>query len=79
LKALSSKPIEKVRTGSAEASAMDATTELESIPPLKKAPNGTSAIMRIRTDSSNLSRNRAHASASEKPAGVSATGVGNCQ
>ena len=56
LKALSSKPMENVRTGSAEASAMEATTELESIPPLKKAPNGTSAIIRMRTDSSNFSR-----------------------
>src|ERR1022692_4441134 len=54
LKALSSKPIENVRTGSGDARAMDATTELESMPPLKKAPNGTSAIIRMRTESSNF-------------------------
>src|ERR1035438_10670181 len=66
LKALSSKPMENVRTGSGEVRAMDATTELESIPPLKNAPNGTSAIIRMRTDSSNLSRNCPHTSASDR-------------
>jgi hypothetical protein len=49
------------------------------MPPLKNAPNGTSAIIRMRTDSSNFSRKRAHVAASEKSAGVSATGAGNCQ
>ena len=71
--------MENVRTGSDDCSAMDATTELESMPPLRNAPSGTSAIMRMRTDSSNFSRRRSQTSASEKSAGVSATGAGNCQ
>ena len=44
--------------GSGDCRAIDATTELESIPPLRKAPSGTSAIMRMRTASSNFSRTR---------------------
>jgi hypothetical protein len=41
----SSKPIEKVRTGSGEVSAIAATTVAESIPPERKAPSGTSEII----------------------------------
>ena len=36
------KPIEKVRTGREESSAMRATMAEESSPPLRKAPSGTS-------------------------------------
>ena len=35
-----------------------ATTELESMPPLRNAPSGTSAISRSFTDSSSRSRRR---------------------
>ena len=55
---------------------MDATTELESMPPLRNAPSGTSAIMRMRTDSSNFSRTRA-LTASVRSGGGSAAGAGN--
>ena len=55
-------PIENVFTGSVLCRAMDATTRLESRPPLKNAPKGTSAIMRIRTLSSNSSHSSAQAS-----------------
>ncbi len=51
--------MENVFTRSELCSAMLATTELESIPPLRKAPSGTSAIIRILTDSSKISRKRA--------------------
>jgi hypothetical protein len=56
--------MEKVLIGSRDCSAIDATTELESMPPLKNAPSGTSAILRMRTHSSNFSRSWAAASAS---------------
>ena len=46
-----SKPIENVFTGSAEASAIAATTADESIPPERNAPSGTSAISRLRVAS----------------------------
>ena len=39
--------MENVLTGAADWRAIDATTELESMPPLRNAPSGTSAIMRI--------------------------------
>src|SRR5258705_7418836 len=55
---------------------MDATTQLESIPPLRNAPSGTSAIMRIRTASSKVSRKRRLASSAENPAGSFDTGSG---
>ena len=42
----SSNPIEKVRTGSGEVSAMAATTVAESMPPDRNAPRGTSEIIR---------------------------------
>ena len=54
-----------VRTGVFDQPAMAATTALESTPPDKKAPKGTSAIMRRRTDSRTRSRNSASASANE--------------
>src|SRR5687767_16005637 len=50
--------IEKVFTGAEEIPAMVATMALESMPPLRNAPRGTSAIMRRRTDSFNSSRKR---------------------
>ena len=46
-----SKPIENVRTGSLDCSAIAATTALESTPPERNAPSGTSAIMRLRVAS----------------------------
>ena len=52
--------MENVLIGSGDCSAIDATTELESMPPLRNAPSGTSAIMRMRTASSNFSRTRDH-------------------
>ncbi len=79
LKFGSSNPIEKVLTGSLVCKVMDATTELESIPPLKNAPSGTSEISRNRTDSSKSSRKRSHASASVNPGAASSTGTGSCQ
>ena len=42
----SSKPIEKVFTGRSMMRLMSATTALESMPPLRKAPSGTSLINR---------------------------------
>ena len=71
--------MENVLTGSVDCRAMDATTELESMPPLRNAPSGTSAIMRMRTDSSNFSRSRAQVSASENPARAPRRPAGNCQ
>ena len=79
VEAASSNPMENVFTGSGDCSAMDATTELESMPPLRNAPSGTSAIMRMRTASSNFSRTRITASACVKPGAGSATGAGSCQ
>ncbi len=49
-KPASSKPIEKVRMGWADASAISATTVLESRPPLRNAPTGTSLRSRNRVD-----------------------------
>ena len=49
LKRSSSKPIENVLTGSRGSSAIAATTADESTPPERKAPSGTSAIIRRRT------------------------------
>ena len=54
--------MENVLTGALDWSAMEATTALESMPPLRNAPSGTSANMRMRTDSSNSSVNRRQAS-----------------
>jgi hypothetical protein len=51
LKAGSSKAIEQVLTGVVDSPAIIATTALESTPPDRKAPSGTSEIMRRRTDS----------------------------
>ena len=48
----SEKPIEQVLTGLAERPAIMATTALESTPPERNAPSGTSEIMRRRMDSS---------------------------
>jgi hypothetical protein len=42
-------PIVNVLTGLSEACAMNATTALESIPPLRNAPSGTSLIRRTPT------------------------------
>ena len=43
--------MENVLTGAELSSAISATTELESMPPLRNAPSGTSAISRRRTAS----------------------------
>ena len=51
LNAGSPKEIEQVTTGSAESPAIIATTALESTPPERKAPSGTSEIIRSFTDS----------------------------
>ena len=48
--------MEKVFTGRGLAAAMAATTALESIPPLRNAPRGTSLTMCRRTDSSTSAR-----------------------
>ncbi len=50
-KAGSSNEMEQVLTGSADSPAIVATTALESTPPDRNAPSGTSEIMRKRTDS----------------------------
>src|SRR4030088_2681446 len=79
LNALSSKPMEKVFTGSGDCNAMEATTELESIPPLRNAPSGTSAIMRILTDSSKTVRTCSHACSNVIPGVGSSAGAGRVQ
>ena len=56
LNAASRNPIEKVWSGPLVAPAQAATTTLESTPPLRKAPTGTSAIRCSRTASSSLAR-----------------------
>ena len=54
----SPKPIEKVLTAPAgSASTIIATTELESMPPLRNAPSGTSLTRRRRTASRKRLRN----------------------
>ena len=58
----SSKAIEQVLTGSPDKPAIVATTALESTPPDRKAPSGTSEIMRSRTDSSSFAVNFEQAS-----------------
>ena len=54
--------IEQVLTGSALTPAIIATTALESTPPERNAPSGTSAIIRSRTDSRRRSTSSASAS-----------------
>jgi hypothetical protein len=53
-----------VRTGRDDASAISATTMLESIPPDRSAPSGTSASRRIDTASRTVSRTRRSQSSS---------------
>ena len=48
-------PIENVLIGLSEFKLINATTVLESTPPLKNAPKGTSLIILILTDSFNVS------------------------
>ncbi len=60
----SAKPIEKVLTGAALSDAIVATTTLESMPPLRNAPSGTSLIMRPRTASRSDARSCSDHSAS---------------
>ena len=65
----SSKPgsvnaIEQVLTGSADSPAIIATTALESTPPERNAPSGTSEIMRSRTDSRSRATSSSAASCS---------------
>ncbi len=59
----------QVCTGPSDSPAMVATTALESTPPERKAPSGTSEIMRSRTDSASRWRNSAQASS--RPIGLS--------
>jgi hypothetical protein len=54
-----------VLTGSADSCAMVATTALESTPPERKAPRGTSEMSRKRTDSRSRVVSSAHASSRE--------------
>ena len=54
--------MEQVLTGSSDRPAMVATTALESTPPERKAPSGTSEIMRRRTDSRSRATSSAQAS-----------------
>ena len=63
--------MEQVLTGWFESVAIIATTALESTPPDKNAPSGTSAIMRRRIESFSRSINSSDASVSE----VTLTGV----
>jgi len=65
LKRGSSKAMLQVLTGPSDRPAMACTTALESTPPDRKAPSGTSAIMRRRTLSLRRSVSSAQASASE--------------
>jgi len=57
--------MEQVLTGSADSPAIMATTALESTPPDRKAPSGTSEIMRMRVDSRRRSISSTQASASD--------------
>jgi len=54
--------MEKVFTGLADSLAISPTTMLESMPPERNAPSGTSLIMRSRTASVSFSRNASEAS-----------------
>src|SRR2546430_1568264 len=56
--------MEKVLTGRGLSRAIVATTELESMPPLRKAPRGTSLTRCSRTDSSSSARKPSTHSAS---------------
>ena len=57
-KARSEKPTVKVRTGRRLRCCMRATTRLESIPPERNAPTGTSATIRAATASDSTASNR---------------------
>ncbi len=57
-------------TGSADTRAIVATTALESTPPERKAPSGTSEIIRNRTDSSSRRFSSTQASSIEMRASV---------
>ncbi len=63
--------MEQVLTGSVLSSAIRATTALESTPPDKKAPNGTSETRRMRT----ASRRRSTSSACMSCIEVTGTGA----
>ncbi len=56
--------MEKVLTGVELTSLISATTVLESMPPERNAPSGTSDISRTRTASRSISSTRSPASAS---------------
>src|SRR5438309_449017 len=58
--------MENVLTGEELSSAISATTELESMPPLRNAPSGTSAISRRRTASLKRLPNCSIASGSDR-------------
>jgi hypothetical protein len=59
-------------TGRSLAADMNATTALESTPPDRKAPIGTSLTICMRTDSSSLARTRAIHSSSVGTRSISA-------
>src|SRR5262249_42896490 len=74
LNARSPNEIEQVTTGSTEMPAIIATTPLESTPPDKNAPRGTSEIIRNSTDSRRRRISSSPASASViGPAGLNGT------
>ncbi len=60
--------MEKVLTGPAPARLISATTALESMPPLRNAPSGTSLIIRRRTASSSRATISWHHSSSGRSA-----------
>ena len=60
--------MEQVFTGSRDTRDMSATTALESTPPLRKAPSGTSAIIRQAVAFCMSSKSSASASSAQPPA-----------
>ena len=67
LKAASGNPIENVLTGAPERPAIVATTALESMPPLRNAPRGTSLTMCRRTASRRSARSSSTRESSLRP------------
>src|SRR5438046_5672885 len=63
------KPTEQVTTGRLSASDIYVTTEVESTPPLRKAPNGTSLRRRILTASRRMLSNSSSSSRSDRASG----------
>ena len=76
-KARSAKPTVKVRTGRSLCCCMSATTMLESTPPERKAPTGTSATIRAATESERTDSSRS-AMASTRPVERATAGLLDC-